>query len=189
MRSRLSSIVRTSRATRARWIFVLLGSALLCSCSGMNVRTEGDPNFRVRPGDSYAWWEFDSDEDLRGPREAFARAIEGELAKRGLKKVDEDDAIWLLSARMEVEEKTRWGDPYFASFSGYRYEEGTLTVGIRDSETLDLAWSGQVRRELRVSARTRTTYAGEYWGDTGEERDWQVTRAVDRIFDELRVRR
>jgi hypothetical protein len=140
------------------------------ACSGVKVRTDYEPGTDFSAYRTYAWLPptptVDASELLI---ERVRRAVDEELAARGMEKVAEEDAALRISERVSVVEKIQVNDPYYAYNQFDTYEEGTLLIDFVDAATHKLVWRGTGQSRLR-----------DY--KTPEERDQRVQEVVRAIL-------
>jgi len=173
---------------------------LLVACSP--VRVESAPAFEPAAVESYAWSEASTlpSSDLAVETQAaetsavddpalLARArtaVDEELARRGIRKVDASQAAFLVQVSLGIETKVQQNDPYYSLFVAEKYEEGRLTIRLLDRATGAPAWSGECRQRLRYVARAFGGMTLRF-EPVDEPRDWQLERMASRILSKLRA--
>lgn len=173
-----------------RSLVAVLLAVALGGCSPFKVDTDYDRAFDFAAADTYAWIEAPAApdvvrDDLLARR--IERAVDDELAARGLRRVAFDAARLHVAhhesvrQRLEVTPETygygygRWGygPAYGGAYTGTRvetYDEGTLILDFVDAATDQLVWRGTARARLRPTK-------------TPEQRDEQVRKAVAAILE------
>ncbi|MEZ5967189.1 MAG: DUF4136 domain-containing protein [Planctomycetota bacterium] len=135
--------------------------------------------FAVTPGTVVAPAELDG---------SIRRAIEAELGRLGLRAADEKEAKLLVSYRTEIAVRQRFPDPYFSYYAAEEYEDGTLTVELRDAVSGEVAWRGSGQSELRRSGVLVGSLAGRLTA-TDDPREWRVEEKMAAMFAPLRKSR
>lgn len=181
---------RSDRRSPLRRTAAALGvAALLAACS--TVRVEGESDFAMVAGDSYAWVVEPDDlaradgEDL--PWREVRDAASDELDARELVETSRSDADWLLELRLDVGTEVRTNHGYFNMYVAEQVEEGSVTLFVLDGRSGRELWSAESRRELRTSSRTTGGLGKIRWHDSGEARDWDIDGVVGEIVDRLPV--
>jgi hypothetical protein len=155
---------------------ILTLAAVLSACSGIRVRSDFDSRTDFSAYRTYAWLtKRPPSQPARAPEvsdilmERIQRAVAGELAGKGLRRVKEEAASLLVTHHVSIEEKLQFTDPYFAYDRVKTYEEGTLLIDFIDAKTQQLVWRGSGQTKLREAP-------------TPEERDQRVKEVVDAIL-------
>ena len=140
---------------------------------------------------TYAW----VDEPLAGPegstREDLTKLtlearslLTAALAERGFTDVGEEDAAVLMALRLDVTDKTRELDPYFAQDQVERFETGHLSLAAFAPITYDEVWRARSEVKLRTTAQGLGTLRVR-WKELDEERSWQLDALVSAIVERL----
>lgn len=170
-----------------REIFLLSPILLLGSCS--SIRTTSDPDFRIHPGDTYAWVDSAPSEVTGGddlPWTDFQQAIDKELARRSIRKATPQEAKFLVRPRLAVEViEDDLYDPGSDLWSREKYEEGSLYIELLAGDRRDPVWTGECRHRLRYVAQTMSGDPLRRWVPTEDERRWRVEEVVARIIQRL----
>jgi len=160
---------------------------LLGSCS--SIRTTSDPDFRIHPGDTYAWVDSAPSEVTGGddlPWTEFQQAIDKELVRRSIRKATPQEAKFLVRARLAVEViEDHLYDPESELWAKEQLEEGSLYIELLAGDERSPVWTGECRHRLRYVARTMSGDRSERWVPTAEARQWRVEKVVARIIQRL----
>src|SRR5262245_9755981 len=95
-----------------------------------HVRTTQDPSVDLRSFVTYAWSPEPRLLDAEGSEsgapvgERIERAVDAELASRGVRKAPRADAQLLVAATTRTQVKVQNNDPYYALYVAEQYEEG-----------------------------------------------------------------
>lgn len=163
----------------AAWsVAALVAIAVLAGCSGISVNADFDPAVNFAALRSYAWLPAGGERRSDDPRldnsllnQRIERAIDDALASKGFTKVAVDDADFLVTFHINVDQRLdvttiptaygyrgRWG----GGFGGMetrvdQYEQGTLLIDFVDKGKADLLWrgSGQTRLSEHRSPEDR----------------------------------
>lgn len=171
-------------------------------CSSIRVQVERAEELENKSYATYAYtWEdaFDesspeeeegfetdewSDEEEVFPHFLLARleeSIDEEMTRRGLRRVGVDEAGLLVSYEVEVEQKTRFNDPFYAFWTTEEFEQGTLALVFFDPKTRREVWKGTSRAPLRDLARGTGLLLVRY-RDVEEDREWDVSPRVEALL-------
>jgi hypothetical protein len=128
----------------------LLLALVLYGCSGIRVQTDHDAEADFEAFTSYAWLPPEdrgaTDPLLDG---RIQRAIDDELAAKGLRLVSPDKASLLATFRVSVGETFQVNDPYYSIFPYDVYPKGTLVVDLMDPRANALIWRGVGETRVR----------------------------------------
>lgn len=165
-----------------------MGLSVLSSCA--SVQTQGDPDFRIVGGDTYAWdfplRDFPDPSGTPGlPWEEFSSAIESELAALGVERVPRDEARWRLRLDLEIEIKYENHDPLYSLYVAEKYEEAIVSLEWLDPSTGEMAWHSESRHTLRDLERTMGGPVVHRWTPTGDPREWRIEDVVTRILESV----
>lgn len=128
----------------------------LPACSGIGVTSDHAPGIDFAALETYAWKApapaeapagAASEDDL--VRARIQRAVDRELAAKGLRAVPAAEASLLVLQHLRVAERYQINDPYYAYESVEEYEEGTLIIDLVDARTQKLVWRGTGESRLR----------------------------------------
>lgn len=158
------------RVCRLSWLSLLV----LAACSGISVRTSYDPQAvsTFAGYQTYAWLpqpEVEGDTRVSNPifESMVKRAVDGELAKKGFRLVEEDQRPsfkvgWYGAIESKVDVSTvdpyyGWSPwvgpgPWYPETYVREYEQGTLVLNIADGESNKLVWRGSAQAELSPAA-------------------------------------
>lgn len=168
---------------------------ILASCSTLEVKMDYDNNVSFTGLHSYSWLpgrplksgdpKLDSN-DLMHRR--IRASIDGWLKNHGYAKQPREQADFLVSYYIVIEQKTRitvlndyygyprgWGRydyydyPYRNQTYAYEYEEGTMIIDIVNNKTKKLMWRGTAVDEVKDLK-------------TPEEKQARITEVVDSIM-------
>ncbi len=185
----MTTTVLRAPSSRSRVRELLLFSLVLILGSCSTIKTNADPNFRIHPGDTYAWIDSAPSEVSDGedvPWDEFRQTIEGEFQRHRIQRVAANEASLLVRARLTVEEvETHDYDPGSDLYSEEKYEVGSLSIELLAGDTRRRMWTGECRHRLRYVARTNSGDPRGSWVPTREARKWRVEPVVTRIFQRL----
>lgn len=182
-----------SRRTGARGLALV--AIALASCSGIEIRSEYDPDVSFAGLHSYDWMTMSrqpaSKPALDDPQlDAFVRAtIERQLGERGYEKQAGGTADFHIGYRLALEKKLAvstlndwygyragWGWRYgamgqaaFPESYSYEYDEGSLVIDIARPGAQQPLWRGSAAAEVKR-------------GRTPERRKARIEEAVRRIL-------
>jgi hypothetical protein len=163
--------------------------AVAAGCSTMRIETDWDTTADFSGLHTYAWLP-EPDRSAEPPRvdntllaRRVHRAVDAELAQRGIAKVDAKDADFLVTYHAAQDSKLdvqtvntgfgytvgTWGWGFGTETYVRSYDEGTLILDIVDPKTHQLEWRGWAIAEVRPSA-------------TPEEREARINEAVHRML-------
>jgi hypothetical protein len=147
---------------------VAAGAVLfLSACSGISTSTDYDPSVNFSQFSTYQWHDTEGDNVDAITNSRITSAIDAELAKKGLKKVDSNGDLAVGYQVTTSERKsyntvnTGWGGGYYWGGWGMgmgtsttyetTWQEGSLVVGIFDTGTKNLVWTGTATTDLDQS--------------------------------------
>jgi hypothetical protein len=167
-------------------------AAAFIACSGVRVATDYDPSADFSNVRSYAW--FDEQSGVQGDRpdveslldRRVRGAVDAELQRKGLARVDKSAAKMLVSYHLGVEKKldvdtinTGYGYGRYGRYGGIstettvrEYQEGTLLIDMIDPASKQLVWRGSGQARIR-----------EY--SSPEDREKRINEAVKQILEEF----
>lgn len=165
-------------------ILTALVAVVLAGCSGLSTSSDYDPQTDFSKLKTWAWFEAGppnpkidtlTDGRIRG-------AIEQELTRKGLRKVDSGPADFSVKYHAAVQQKIesrptsvsvgygwRYGYMGMSSNEIYSYSEGTLVVDFIDPAKKELLWRGTVSGAVEPQR-------------TPEERTARVQEAVAKMM-------
>ncbi|MCS5635808.1 MAG: DUF4136 domain-containing protein [Myxococcota bacterium] len=175
--------------------FLLGLSMLLVSCSTTKVNNDYDPSVDFATLKNYAWLEKANPNEAPTIRDntllrnRIERSVDAVLDAKGLNKVPRDEADFLISQHIGIQQKLQvdttqygygygfgygaWGGP----IGGYpsqtttvsQYDEGTLMLDFVDPEDNNLIWRGTGQSRVRKTSNP-------------EEREKLIRAVVDKIL-------
>jgi Domain of unknown function (DUF4136) len=173
---------------RITWL-ALASAAVSFACSGIRVTTDYDPSADFSDVRSYAW--FDQSSGVQGDRadvtslldRRVRSAVDAELQRKGLARVDKSAAKVLVTYHLGVETKldvdtvnTGYGYGRYGRYGGIststtvrEYQEGTLLIDVVDPSSKQLVWRGSGQARIRQSS-------------SPEEREKRIGEAVKEIL-------
>jgi Domain of unknown function (DUF4136) len=171
------------------WL-LLASAAAAFACSGIRVTTDYDPNADFSNVRSYAWFEETS--GVQGDRadvtslldRRVRSAVDGELQRKGIARVDKSTAKILVGYHLGVETKldvdtinSGYGYGRYGYYGGIstqttvrEYQEGTLLIDVIDPSSKQLVWRGSGQARIRQNS-------------TPEEREKRIGEAVKEILE------
>jgi len=171
-----------------RWLALASLTGLL-ACSGIRVETDYDPSADFSNIRSFAW--FDERSGVQGDRADVSSlldrrvrsAVDAELQRKGIAKVEKGTAQALVSYHLGVESKldvntmtTGYGYGRYGRYSNIgttttvtEYQEGTLLIDVIDPASKQMIWRGSGQARVRE------------WS-TPEEREKRINQAVTEIL-------
>lgn len=160
---------------------LLVGSA----CS--SVQVEGDPDFALVPGSTFAW-SIDRDRPIESgvPYDEYLRAVIAEFGELEVQRATTATADYLVDLWVRVQVDVRENDPYFQLVVAEEFEEAIVRLEIHEGRSDELLWAGEVRHRLRF---TRRSFGGlpPRWEPVAEDREWFVQREIERLFGAIPV--
>jgi uncharacterized protein DUF4136 len=171
------------------WLALAFASGFF-ACSGVRVTTDYDPSADFSGVRSYAW--FDERSGVQGDRadvtslldRRVRSAVDAELQRKGLARVDKGAAKIVVTYHLGVETKldvntvnTGYGYGRYGRFGGVggttttvsEYQEGTLLIDMIDPSSKQLIWRGSGQARIRQSS-------------TPEDREKRINEAVKQIL-------
>lgn len=153
----------------------LLTAAALCAalaaCSGLEVRSQHEPNVDFASFTTYAWASAIAANDLEAEVIDVVRPeVDRILASKGLSLVDRTEATVVVEEHLIVEQVTRANDPYYAFDRYTTYERGTLLLDLIDPGSSEVVWRGSATSKLDEKA-------------DDESRGERVRDAIGRMLD------
>jgi hypothetical protein len=138
----------------------------LAACSSVSISSDYDPSTDFSSYKDYTWYSGESmpgDALAADPllQRSVIAAIDKALAARGFKKVDEEEADFVVVTHAGMKEKMRvtdwgsygWYDPWWGPYGGRvdvsYYDEGTLVIDFVDSKEKQLTWRGLAKGTVR----------------------------------------
>ncbi len=140
-------------------VVALFSVLLVAGCSSVTVRTDFDPDVDFSGWRTYGWHQgkiISGDALSKNPlvRKRVFEAVNKTMRDRGWRKLDEDDADFLILTHAGVEEKVqvndwggygrydhRWG-MRASRVTVHNYQEGSLVIDFIDAKSKELAWRG-----------------------------------------------
>jgi len=173
------------------WL-ALAGAAVCVGCSGIRVTSDYDPSADFSHIRSYAW--FDESSGVQGDRadvmslldRRVRSAVDAELQRKGLSRVEKSAAAALVSYHLGVETKldvntinSGYGYGRYGRYGGIsttttvsEYQEGTLLIDVIDPSSKSLIWRGSGQSRL-----------SQY--SSPEQREKRVHEAVQQILEKF----
>ena len=166
---------------------VLLG-VVACGCSSIQVSYDYDADANFESYRTFEWAQASGAGGDEGPTvpvnslidRRIRRAIEEQLAARGLQRSDEGPDVQ-VAYYIAVEDKinvTDWGYSYGDAYWGwggreidvYQYKEGTLVVDLAETERGLLVWRGAAKGTIDENT-------------SQEKMDRNIQQTMSRIFE------
>jgi hypothetical protein len=154
----------TNKETNVRTIpMTAVGLAfLLSACSGISTSTDYDPDVNFANYSTYVWIDTEGDDDHEHvdaiSHGRIQSAVDGVLATKGLRKATSNPDLAVGYQVTSAERRsyntvnTGWGGGYYwggwgggmgmSTTTENVWEEGSLILGLFDSETKNLVWTG-----------------------------------------------
>ena len=178
---------------------MMVVSIALCGCSGVEVSedplTSGPVEPRVSVEEAATWtWErapfltSGTAEQAEDVEKQVESALGMGLEEVGLTYTSGRRPDVLVSARISVATRRQEVDRYFAHWGARRYEEGSITLVVRDRLTRETIWSATARRNIRYVANVGGTYTSREV-PLDREREWRIDEMVSALMGELRSAR
>ena len=142
-------------------ILTFTSAAMLTACSGISTTADYDPSTDFSQYATWTWLDTEGDHEAAGDitHGRIQRAVESTLAEKGLQKSDSDADLvvgyQLASAERRSYDTVQsgWGGGYgYGGWGGWGmgtsttyenvWEEGTIVVGMFDTASKTLVWSG-----------------------------------------------
>lgn len=172
-------------ATASRLSLVL--GLLLAGCA--NVRSSGDPGFRLQAGDTFGWSlrseTAELGEGLEGeiPWRSFRIAIARKLESAGLVEATADQPDLIVDAGMSVELDIENNHPNFEFYIAEKFERATFTLRFEEVAEPRRTWEGEFVYRLRETERLVGGAVEGNWHPANQDRDWKVQEVVERVFE------
>ena len=171
--------------------FALASAAASFACSGIRVTTDYDPSADFSDVRSYAW--FDERSGVQGDRadvtslldRRVRSAVDAELQRKGIARVDKSAAKVLVSYHLGVETKldvntvnTGYGYGRYGRYGGIsttttvrEYQEGTLLIDVIDPSSKQLVWRGSGQARIRAVEQPRGAREADRRGGEADPRE------------------
>jgi hypothetical protein len=145
-------------------LLLILGFALLMSCSSITVKTDFDPSADFSKYKTYSWYTGkmpDDDALAKNPliKKRVIASVDKVLAGKGFKKVDDGNPDFVVIVHGATKQKTQissygygaygygrwgygWGGYGPSGIDVYQYDEATIFIDIADFAKKELVWRG-----------------------------------------------
>ena len=153
---------------------IVVAGGLMAACSTVRVNNDYDPSFDFAKLKTYAWMEKPNPNEASSIAEntlltdRIERAVDANLMSKGLTQVPREEADFLISQHIGVQQKLQvdttqfgygygfgygaWGGPiggYPSQTTVSQYEEGTLMIDFVEPGNRALIWRGTGQSRVR----------------------------------------